>query len=71
MMLWYPLTQQSPLFTAELGSPLTASAVPFSTPINTPQPTPQNLHGAFFQVKLPFSSNPGSPSLANKIPGKI
>ncbi len=66
---WYPLTQQSPLFTDELGSPLTATAFPFSTPTKTPQPTPQNLQGAFFQSKSPPFGIPLSCSLAKSIPG--
>ena len=70
MVWWYPFTQHNPLFTEELGSPFTATALLFSMPINTPQPTPQNLHGALFHVRSPSDSALLICSSAKTIPGK-
>ena len=61
----------SPLFTGEAVSLLTATALPASIPIKTPQPTPQKRQGDFFQSRLPPFDNPFSYSAANTTPGNI
>src|SRR5829696_3205830 len=43
----YPFTQLRPRFTSAFMSPWVATTRPSLTPTMTPQPVPQNRHGAF------------------------
>ena len=48
-----PFAQSRPRFTGLSGSPRTETTFPFAVATSTPQPTPQNRHGALshFQVR--------------------
>src|SRR6476661_9811214 len=54
----YPLMQFSPRLTSASVSPWVATTLPSLTPTITPQPVPQNRHGAFDHL---ISSEPAPP----------
>src|SRR6187401_1445313 len=55
----YPLMQFSPRLTSASVSPWVATTLPSLTPTITPQPVPQNRHGAFDHL---ISSDPTPPA---------